>query len=150
MIMALVLEGVLKTFNISLPDKIKSLIGKKSTDDPIAYEFSARKARRDAHAHAPPRSRARFCVSAGHTRKDLEFALDLLAGSPEGTGKGTETVLFLCQDCADPRLWADAGPSALAGATVVFTCSIMFDEALMNRLVRARSNGLASLTLGRV
>ena len=39
MIMALVIEGVLKTLNISLPDKIKSLIGKKSTDDPIAYEF---------------------------------------------------------------------------------------------------------------
>jgi hypothetical protein len=43
-------------------------------------------------------------------------------------------ALFVRGDCAAPHLWS--GDGALAGATVVFTCSIMFDEALMSRIAR--------------
>jgi SAM-dependent methyltransferase len=42
--------------------------------------------------------------------------------------------VFLCGDCADPKLWQHGEP--LAGATVVFTCSVMFSEELMARLAR--------------
>ena len=43
-------------------------------------------------------------------------------------------VLFVCADCAAPHLWIEDGP--LACATVVFTCSILFDDQLMSRLAQ--------------
>ena len=72
------------------------------------------------------------------------------ASKPKGTkgkakGKGRqedhsstslhERASFVCGDCAAPQLWT-AADGAFTGTTVVFTCSIMFDEALMARLAR--------------
>ena len=48
---------------------------------------------------------------------------------------------FVCGDCAAMRLWTNRGSTAddgvLVGATVVFTCSVMFSQELMSRLVCA-------------
>lgn len=86
------------------------------------------------------------------------IALDLLAASESatkssrsrtskrrgGAAGGLDTnhvVQFLCADFAVRGLWtsADGGGApegaALAGATVVFTCSVLFDDGLMRRLV---------------
>ena len=56
----------------------------------------------------------------------------------EASGAARENLrtrsTFICADCADHQLWTIGG--ALADATVVFTCSVMFSDALMSRLAR--------------
>ena len=69
-------------------------------------------------------------------------ALELASKAHASHKPINERTHFICADCAAPHLWtvrsSGATPStlgtadgALAGATVVFTCSIMFDVSLM-------------------
>ena len=64
------------------------------------------------------------------------------AAAKGGGAAIVEPASFLCSDLALPRLWTakeekhEDGDGALVGATVVFTCSIMFDEPLMVRLAK--------------
>lgn len=98
-------------------------------------------------------------VELSSSRHDV--ARDLLAAASasivtarekSGAKPTRDAARLLCADCAAPRLWTAADTSgggsrargkrssddaALVGATVVFTCSIVFDESLMGRLVRA-------------
>ena len=86
-------------------------------------------------ATSTPGKATRTSTRKGKHKASLDTAAAAAEPGPQaGLAPPPPPVLFVCADCAAPRLWIEDGP--LVGATVVFTCSILFDEQLMSRLAQ--------------
>ena len=74
-------------------------------------------------------------LSSSRHRLALELCAKEAAASARRSSRSpSPREHFICSDCAVEGLWTADG--ALAGATVVFACSVMFSPALMARLAQ--------------